>query len=339
MVAQAAVLALSKYTESSRWHVQGNQDMAAQYQRKSLMAAQELAHLSQDLSKLSFFKIHPLIFILLILCRDVILAQKSLDLSVDEDLLRIVEALQRLKEANLLCQAPLTVVTEGSNILVIGGSTGIGAAVAKLAAAEGDVHVSIASSNLSHVETTVQRIQTAVPHAQIKGYTVDVGGDDAESRLEKLLVEFKFLHDVSVDFLRGDAQFLVFAPLLIAKIAPSFMVKSYRSSITFTSGRTAEKSVKGAAALAGWGAALFGITRTLALDLAPIRVNLVSPGTTDTEIQGPEEQREKNMAAAAERALLGKVGTPVAEAYIYLMKDSNNTGTCASTSRGGGLVQ
>jgi NAD(P)-dependent dehydrogenase (short-subunit alcohol dehydrogenase family) len=49
------------------------------------------------------------------------------------------------------------------------------------------------------------------------------------------------------------------------------------------------------------------------------------------------EEREKKMAAAAGRALLGKVGTPeeAAEAYIYLMKDSNNTGTCVSTSGGG----
>ncbi|RHZ67838.1 hypothetical protein CDV55_100565 [Aspergillus turcosus] len=248
----------------------------------------------------------------------------------------------------------------GSNILVIGGSSGIGAAVAQLAAAERDVHVSIASSNLARVEKTVQRIQTALPDARIKGFTVDVSGDDAESQLEKLLsevttatgrpldhivytavkLEFKFLHDVTVDFLRGDAQFLVFVPLLIAKIAPPFMTKSYRSSITFTSGRIAEKPMKGAAVLAGWGAALFGITRTLALDLAPIRVNLVSPGTTDTEIQGPDEQRKQRMAAAAEKALLGKVGTPeeVGEAYIYLMKDSNNTGTCVSTS-GGDLVQ
>lgn len=245
-----------------------------------------------------------------------------------------------------------------SNILVIGGSSGIGAAVAKLAAAEG-VHVSIASSNPARVEKTVQKIRTAVANAEIMGYTCDVNQDDVESRLEKLFMEvtaatgpldhivytaiklnFKFLNDVTIDFLRGDAQFLVFVPILIAKIAPQFMKKSYTSSITFTSGRIAEKPMKGAAVLAGWGAALFGLTRTLALDLAPIRVNLVSPGTTDTEIQGPEEQRAQKMAAAAERALLGKVGTPeeVAEAYIYLMKDSNNTGTCVSTS-GGDLIQ
>lgn len=60
--------------------------------------------------------------------------------------------------------------------------------------------------------------------------------------------------------------------------------------------------MRGVAVLAGWATALFGITRTLALDLAPIRVNIVSPETTDTKIQGPEEQRERKMAAAEERA-------------------------------------
>ncbi|CEL10380.1 hypothetical protein ASPCAL13501 [Aspergillus calidoustus] len=248
----------------------------------------------------------------------------------------------------------------GSNILVIGGSSGIGAAVATLAAAEQDVTVSIASSNSSRVKRTIERIQTAAPNAQIKGYTVDVGGDDAEAQLTQLLAEvtaatgrpldhivytavrlqFKFLHEVTVDFLRGDSQFLVIVPLLIAKTAPAYMSRSYRSSITFTSGRIAERPMKGAAALAGWGSALLGITRTLALDLAPIRVNVVSPGTTDTEIQGSGEERAKRMAAEAEMALLGKVGAPeeVAEAYLYLMKDSNNTGSCVSTS-GGYLVQ
>ncbi|KAJ0417616.1 hypothetical protein BJY00DRAFT_289266 [Aspergillus carlsbadensis] len=244
----------------------------------------------------------------------------------------------------------------GSNILVIGGSSGIGAAVAKLAAAEQDVTVSIASSNPARVEKTVQRIQTAVPSAQITGYTVDVGGDDAEAQLTKLLgevkaatgrpldhivytavrLEFRLLSDVNVDFLRADSQYLVIVPLLIAKVAPSFMTKSYRSSITFTSGRVAEKPVKGVAVLGGWASALLGITRTLALDLAPLRVNVVSPGTTDTEIQGPDDQRAERMAAAGEKALLGKVGAPeeVAEAYVYLMRDSNSTGSCVSTSGG-----
>lgn len=47
---------------------------------------------------------------------------------------------------------------KGSNILIIGGSSGIGAAVANLAAAEENVQVSIASSNPTRVEKTVQKI-------------------------------------------------------------------------------------------------------------------------------------------------------------------------------------
>ncbi|KAB8345948.1 hypothetical protein FH972_023000 [Carpinus fangiana] len=248
----------------------------------------------------------------------------------------------------------------GSNVLVIGGSSGIGAAVAKLVAAEPDVQVSIASSNAARVDEAVGKIKSAIPSAKVTGYTCNVGGDDAEANLEDLLtkivtatgrpldhvvytavkLDFKFLQDVTIYWLRGDAQFLVLVPILIAKLAPRYIKQAYTSSLTFTSGRIAEKPMKGAAVPAAWGAALFGLVRTLALDLAPIRVNLVSPGTTDTEIQGSEEARRGRMAAAAETALLGKVGTPeeVGEAYLYLMKDSNNTGTCVSTS-GGALIQ
>lgn len=248
----------------------------------------------------------------------------------------------------------------GSNVLVIGGSSGIGAAVAKLAAAEKGVQVSIASSNASRVQETVNSIQSAILNANVKGYTCDVSGTDAEANLDRLMtdvtkttgrsldhivytavkLDFRFLKDVTIDWLRGDGQFLFFVPTIIAKLSPKYLKQSYTSSLTFTSGRIAERPMKGAAVPAGWGAALFGLTRTLALDLAPVRVNLVSPGTTDTEIQGSEDARRGKMAEAAKTALLSKVGTPeeVGEAYIYLMKDSNNTGTCVSTS-GGALIQ
>lgn len=247
-----------------------------------------------------------------------------------------------------------------ANILIIGGSSGIGAAVAQLVSAEQGVTVSIASSNPTRVDAAVKRIQAAVPKADVRGYIVEVSQSDVEARLKKLFsevvqstgrpldhlvytavkIDFRFLHDVSLDFLCSDAQFLVFVPILIAKVAPEFMAKRYSSSITFTSGRLAEKPMKGAVVLGAWASALVGIVKTLALDLAPIRVNLVSPGETDTELQGSGGERAKRMAAAAETSLLGKVGTPeeVAEAYLYLMKDSNNTGSVVSSS-GGRVIQ
>jgi NAD(P)-dependent dehydrogenase (short-subunit alcohol dehydrogenase family) len=244
-------------------------------------------------------------------------------------------------------------------ILIIGGSSGIGAAVAKLAAAEG-VEVAIASSNPSRVQTAVEKIQSAVPNAKVSGYTIDVNQDDVEERLDKLLTEvttafgspldhiiytaavldIRPISAVTVDYLRSSVQFGFVVPLIIAKLAGKYIKSSYTSSIIFTSGRIAEKPMKGATVAAGWATGLFGLTKTLALDLAPIRVNLVSPGTTDTEMQGSGEARVQRMAMAAKASLLGKVGTPeeVAEAYLYYMKDSNNTGSWISTS-GGALLQ
>lgn len=91
----------------------------------------------------------------------------------------------------------------------------------------------------------------------------------------------------------------------------------------------------------GWAASLYGTVRGLALEMAPIRVNAVSPGATATELWGPPgETRERLEASISSRALLGKPGLPeeVGEAYIYLMKDTNNTGSVISSS-GGSLLQ
>lgn len=68
--------------------------------------------------------------------------------------------------------------------------------------------------------------------------------------------------------------------------------------------------------------------------------NSVSPGATDTEMWGEGERRDMIRKMMTEKALLGKVGSAeeVAEAYIYLMKDTNCTGTCVN-SNGGALIQ
>jgi len=243
--------------------------------------------------------------------------------------------------------------------LVIGGSSGIGAAVAKLAVAQG-VHVYIASSNPDRVANAVKAIESSVPNAKIQGLTIDLDSDDIESRLEKLLTEvttsignqldhviytantlnMKPISEVTVDYLRTSGQFRLITPLLIAKLAPRFLNPSYKSSLIFTSGRVADRPVKGYTMGSVLCAALIGITRALALDLAPIRVNVVSPGATDTEMWGTGEERAQRREMFGKMALLGKPGTAeeVGEAYIYLMRDFNNTGSCVNTS-GGALIQ
>lgn len=77
------------------------------------------------------------------------------------------------------------------------------------------------------------------------------------------------------------------------------------------------------------------MVRGLALDMKPLRVNFVSPGPVKTGLFTDELAE-----MFAKRTTLGKVGSveEAAEAYVYLMKDTNATGSCVSTNAGSLLV-
>lgn len=80
------------------------------------------------------------------------------------------------------------------------------------------------------------------------------------------------------------------------------------------------------------------MVRNLALDLKSLRVNLVSPGVVDSDMWGGD--REGLMEEFARSTTIGKVGSTdeVAEAYLYLLKDTNVTGSCVSTNGGSLLI-
>ena len=81
--------------------------------------------------------------------------------------------------------------------------------------------------------------------------------------------------------------------------------------------------------------------RGLAVDLAPLRVNLIAPGAIDTEylyhMAGDDAGRNKHLVALmGSKGLLGKCGSPedTAEAYLYLMRDTFVTGQVLKTEGG-----
>ncbi len=83
------------------------------------------------------------------------------------------------------------------------------------------------------------------------------------------------------------------------------------------------------------------MTRNLALDLAPIRVNLISPGAVMTPLWDdmPQDKREALMEELGKKCTTGAVGRPedVAESYLYVMRDWNCSGSVIDTN-GGGLL-
>lgn len=93
--------------------------------------------------------------------------------------------------------------------------------------------------------------------------------------------------------------------------------------------------------MASYASGLHGMTRNLALDLAPMRVNLISPGAVLTPLWDciPEDTRESFLKDTKAKCTTGEVGRPedVAESYLYVMRDWNVSGSVIDTN-GGSLL-
>jgi NAD(P)-dependent dehydrogenase (short-subunit alcohol dehydrogenase family) len=99
---------------------------------------------------------------------------------------------------------------------------------------------------------------------------------------------------------------------------------------------------------AGWAlgasicSAMEGLTRALAVELAPIRVNIVSPGVVKTAQWGnvSEAERAALYKDTAERSLTGHVAAAdeIAQAYLYLMRQGYSTGQVLVVDGGAVLV-
>jgi NAD(P)-dependent dehydrogenase (short-subunit alcohol dehydrogenase family) len=106
---------------------------------------------------------------------------------------------------------------------------------------------------------------------------------------------------------------------------------SPQGSIVLMAGAAGARPMKGGAAYAACNSAIEGLGRSLALELAPIRVNTVSPGTTDGDLwrRRPPEVREPAFAQYSQIVPLGRPGTEaeVADAVIFLMGNTVMTGS------------
>jgi len=110
------------------------------------------------------------------------------------------------------------------------------------------------------------------------------------------------------------------------------MPKSADSSIVLTTGTVINRPMKGwGAAIVGPACAVEGLTRGLAVDLAPIRVNAIGPHAvpeTDVWARFTQEQMDAMVKELEEKSLTGRVGRveDIAEGYVYLVKAKFTTG-------------
>lgn len=242
---------------------------------------------------------------------------------------------------------------EGQYLLIIGGSSGMGFSAAKLALA-GGAKVAIASSSANKVQDAVSRLDG---DKQVSGHVVDLAGADPEAALENLLNDAtqggqqpldhiinttgrgqpKPISEIDLASANELARLPLFVPLLLGKLAPRFLKAGPNSSLILTSGQVAEKPIPGYSVLAAFVSAQHGLARNLAVDLAPLRVNVVAPGPTETEMWGEHRDAIREMVVG--QSMLGKPASPdeVAEAYIYLVKNTDATGSIVSSNGGATL--
>ena len=110
------------------------------------------------------------------------------------------------------------------------------------------------------------------------------------------------------------------------------------SSVTLTTGSISQRPRPKWSIPSGYAGALHSQTRNFALELAPIRVNLISPGMVETSLWDhiPDEARQKMYTDTGKRLWTGSVGKTenVTQGYLMLMKDQNITGSVVSSNAG-----
>jgi NAD(P)-dependent dehydrogenase (short-subunit alcohol dehydrogenase family) len=229
---------------------------------------------------------------------------------------------------------------QNKRVVVIGGTSGIGLAVAQRALADG-AGVVVGSSSAGKVAAANDKLQGS--EALALALAVDVKDEASVEAFFERVGAFDHLV-----FTAGDWSGFGGGPLEkldVSRAASGFAVRFWGAltaikhaqkrireggSVTLTDGMIAHRSRKGAALSTAIAGSIEHLTRALAVDLAPIRVNCVCPGAIRTDVWNviPAEQREERLKRMTERLPIKRIGEPdeVAEAYLYLMRGGYTTG-------------
>jgi NAD(P)-dependent dehydrogenase (short-subunit alcohol dehydrogenase family) len=236
---------------------------------------------------------------------------------------------------------------ESQRVVVVGASAGIGEATARAFAAAG-AEVVIAGRAKDRLEEARERIGFPV-----ETYQLDATDADAVAAFFDGLTQISHLVLTASPGAVGAGPF---AALAESALRAAFDGKFYAhvkvlqaaapkmrqdGSITLVSAISARMAVAGSAALAAVNGALEAMARPLAVELAPVRVNAVSPGIIDTHWWDvlPEPQRAATFQAAADSSPVGRVGKPedVADAVLFLAGQGFMTGTVLEVAGGAHL--
>ena len=235
----------------------------------------------------------------------------------------------------------------GQRVVVIGGTSGIGLATAR-AAAERGAQVVVVSAR----QASMQRALDQLPDGTT-GHVADVrdavaldAAFDRIGALDHLVYTsgeaLTLTPIVGLDPADARRFFEIRYFGVLAAIRAAAPRLSRTGSITLTGGSAGPRPQPGWAVAASLCGAMEALTRELALELAPVRVNLVRPGVVQSPLWSAmgEAERDELYRATAKAVPVGHTGQveEIALAYLYCMQQTYATGSIVPVDGGGVLV-
>lgn len=234
---------------------------------------------------------------------------------------------------------------EGKKVVVFGGGSGVGLAAAKLCATHG-ADIVLAGRRADELE----RARASFGGAKVTTRSVD-GKDVAAVKaffeevgpFDHLVITAgqtnrggSFLDDITDEKFRATFDGKFWVQVTAAQAGARHIRPG--GSITFFSGGASRRALAGMANIAAVNAAIDGLVPTLALELAPTRVNAISPGTLRTTYWAgvSDEQLERVFGNMAKALPAGRVGTAdeVARAVLFVLTTGFVTGSVLAIDGG-----
>ena len=236
---------------------------------------------------------------------------------------------------------------ENKRVVIVGGSSGIGLAIAEEVALQG-AEVVIVSSNAARVQEAIKSIG-----GEARGEAVDVSDEKAVEIFFTNLGAFDHLVFTAGDSLqlhelaetdlkqaRGAFELRYWSALATVKYGSRQIRKG--GSIVLTTGVAGRRPHSGWVIAASVCGTIEALTRALAIELAPIRVNAVSPGVVRTNLwqNMNSSGRKRFFESVGKRLPVGRVGEAhdIAQAYLFLMREGFGTGQTVVVDGGAVLV-
>lgn len=235
-------------------------------------------------------------------------------------------------------------------VLIAGGSSGMGLALAERLLRE-DCAVTIVGRSKEKLAAAHEKLG---PSPQLAAFAADITQED---QVASLLAQcghldhivctaadiggaYQLLPEIDVAVMRKAMDSKLLGPLLLAKHGAPLLPAS--GSITFTSGIAYCRPAPRGSVVAAINGGLNSLACALAVELAPIRVNAVSPGWVDSPIWEfvAGDAKAGMLEGMAKKLPVGRVGqvVDIADAICFLMHNGFTTGSVLHVDGGHRLV-